>query len=85
MTDQYPARRISKVSVDRTKCFSQEQCVATAPQVFSLDAEQISTVGDIALADDETLLAAARACPVQAISVFDQEGNQLYPELRVSW
>jgi ferredoxin len=85
MTDQKPERLVAKVSVDRAKCFSQEQCVATAPQVFSLDQEQISTVGDIALANDETLLAAAQACPVQAILVFDQQGNQLYPATQVTW
>ena len=29
--------------------------------------------------DDETLLLAAKSCPTQAISVFDEDGNQIYP------
>jgi ferredoxin len=85
MTDPTPPRRVARVVVDRARCFSHEQCVATAPQVFALDAEQISTVGDIRLADDDTLLAAARACPVQAIFVFDADGRQVYPEPRITW
>jgi ferredoxin len=85
MTEPLSGRRVTRVSVDRAKCFSHEQCVATAPAVFSLDTEHISTVGDLHAADDETLLAAARACPMQAILIFDAAGQQLYPEPRVTW
>ena len=73
-------RTIAKVTVDRSLCFSHEQCSLVAPEVFSLDDDAISTVGDITLVDDETLLQAAQACPAAAISVYDADGNQLYPK-----
>lgn len=78
-------RRVAGVTIDRLKCFSQERCVDIAPQVFSLDAEAISTVGDISLTDDATLLSAARACPMQAISIWGSNANQLYPETETQW
>jgi ferredoxin len=31
-------------------------------------------------ADAETILLAAQACPVMAIFLYDEEGNQVYPE-----
>jgi ferredoxin len=76
--------KVTRVTVDRTLCFSHERCIRTAPDVFSIDDEGISIVGDIHNADDDTLLAAAFACPVQAIFVFDADDNQLYPE-ELAW
>jgi ferredoxin len=72
--------RIAKVEIDRSKCLSNGYCVDIAAQVFSLDDDFISVVGNISLADDSTLMEAARTCPSVAIIVKDEEGNQLYPE-----
>jgi ferredoxin len=85
MSNSRPERRVAKVVVDRNLCFSHEQCVATAPEVFSLDEESISTVGDISRVDDDTLSSAAEYCPVQAIFLYDGDGNQIYPADSVSW
>jgi ferredoxin len=61
-------------------CIGAAPCVTVAPGVFQLDAENKAYVVDQKGADDETILLAAQACPVQAIKVFDEEGNQIYPE-----
>lgn len=73
-------RRFATVEVDRNKCLSNGYCLDIAAQVFSWDEESISIAGDILLADDDTLLRAARTCPSLAIIVKDEDGKQIYPE-----
>lgn len=72
--------KISKVIVDRAVCIGSATCVVTAPDAFELDSDGISVVKTDALkVDQETLLRAAKSCPVQAISVFDEDGNKIFP------
>jgi ferredoxin len=54
-------------------------CVATAPDVFELDDEGLSRVVDQDAGDEELLRQAAEGCPVQAVILEDDEGNQIYP------
>jgi ferredoxin len=71
--------KISKVVVDRDMCIGAGPCVTVAPGVFQLDDENRAYVVDQNGADAETILLAAQSCPVQAISVYDEDGNQVYP------
>ncbi len=73
--------KISKVEVDRELCIGAAPCVTVAPGVFQLDDENKAYVVDQNGADAETILLAAQSCPVQAIIVYDEDGNQIYPEL----
>lgn len=73
--------QISKVEVDRDLCIGAAPCVTVAPGVFQLDDENKAYVVDQNGADAETILLAAQSCPVQAIKVFDEDGNQIYPEV----
>lgn len=73
--------KISKVEVDRDVCIGAAPCVTVAPGVFQLDDENKAYVVDQNGADAETILLAAQSCPVQAIKVFDEDGNQIYPEV----
>ena len=41
---------VMRVEVDRHRCFSHARCIAIAPEIFSLDDQAISIVGDIRLA-----------------------------------
>lgn len=66
--------------VDRTLCVGFAECVKVAPSVFELDEETIAVVLDPETVDRETLRAAADACPVDAITVYDAEGRQVWPE-----
>ena len=69
-----------KVSVNKTRCISSGDCVETAPAVFQLDADEKSDVVNPGGAPDATILAAARSCPVKAITVVNEEtGEQLFP------
>jgi ferredoxin len=69
-----------KITVNKTRCISSGDCVETAPAVFQLDADEKSNVINPTGAPDATILAAARSCPVKAITVVNEEtGEQLFP------
>lgn len=69
-----------KVTVNKTRCISSGDCVETAPAVFQLDADEKSDVVNPSGAPEATILAAARSCPVKAITVVnEQTGEQLFP------
>ncbi len=69
-----------KVRVARDLCIGAGSCVAVAPKAFALDNEAkaivLPTVGET---DDDTLLEAAKSCPVAAIIVTDETGKQIFP------
>lgn len=71
--------KIGKVEVDRDLCIGAAPCVTVAPAVFELDEENKAVVIDEKGADDETILLAAQSCPTQAIILYDEDGNQIYP------
>lgn len=68
-----------RAEVDRDLCIGSAMCVATAPDVFELDDEGLSKVVDQEAGDEDLLRDAAEGCPVQAVLLFDDEGNQVYP------
>lgn len=71
--------KIGKIVVDRNLCIGAASCIAIAPGVFELDAENKAVVHNPQGADAETILLAAKSCPTMAIHVFDENGNQIYP------
>jgi ferredoxin len=69
------------VEVDRNVCIGAAPCTAMAPNTFGLDDEGKAVV--LATADQDstdTILNAARACPVAAIIIKDKDGKQVFPE-----
>lgn len=72
-------KKIGKVEVKKDICIGAGSCEATTPKVFKVNneskAEIINSKGD----SDEMIMAAAKACPVQAIYVYDEDGNQIFP------
>ncbi len=68
-----------KVKVDRSLCVGIGNCVALAPTVFKLDAENKVFVLDINSVSQEKVLSAVESCPVQALIAEDDSGNQIYP------
>jgi ferredoxin len=71
--------KIGKIYIDRDLCIGAASCIAIAPGVFELDAENKATVKDPKGADDDTIMLAAQSCPTKAIYLYDEEGNQIYP------
>ena len=68
-----------QAKVDRNVCIGAAMCVATAPDVFQLGGDGLARVVSTDVASDEVLREAAEGCPVQAIILEDDEGNQVYP------
>jgi ferredoxin len=63
-------------SIDEYSCIAQGDCVELIPDVFQVD--DFATV--VGTGPDDLILAAARDCPVEAISIVDSEtGAQVYP------
>lgn len=67
-----------EIVVDRDTCMGSGNCAFWAPGVFDLDDEGVSVVVDAGAAGDDTIVAAARGCPTQAIRVL-RDGEQLAP------
>jgi len=70
-----------KFWVDRNLCIGAATCVAVAPKTYVLDDEAKAVVLSSTDEDtDQTLIDAARACPVAAIIVEDEKGNRIFPK-----
>lgn len=63
-------------SIDQSSCIAQGDCVELLPDVFAVD--DYATV--IGTGPDDLLLTAAKACPVEAITIVDSDtGAQVFP------
>lgn len=68
------------MKIDRDLCIGAATCVAIAPKAWALDNEAKAIILDTLDAEtDETLLEAAKGCPVMAIFLHDESGKQLFP------
>lgn len=84
MDDNDPkvTRKIRKLTmrIDRNLCIGAATCVAIAPKAWALDDEAKAIILDTAKDEtDDTLLEAAKGCPVMAIFITDQTGKQIFP------
>lgn len=73
------AKNKIRIEVDRHLCFGFGDCVDSAPGVFVLDDEEKSVVINPDAQDVDTILMAAQDCPVDAIFVFSEDDETLYP------
>lgn len=72
--------RTLTMRIDRNLCIGAATCVAIAPKAWELDNEAKAIILDTSDQEtDETLLEAAKGCPVMAIIITDETGKQLYP------
>ena len=68
------------MKIDRSLCIGAATCVAIAPKAWALDNEAKAIILDTASDEiDDTLLDAAKSCPVAAITIIDADGKQLFP------
>ncbi len=69
------------IKIDRDACSAYKACIAEAPGVFVLDAQNVVTfTASPGTATREQLLDACRACPVEALAAYDlADGRRLVP------
>lgn len=82
MSDE--ARRVRRVDgleveVDLHLCVGFGDCVEASPETFELDADGLAEFVRPEEVTRERLLEACRSCPVDAITVRDEEGRLLAP------
>lgn len=76
------SKLVRRVEVDREKCIGAVTCTVVAPNAFEMDSESIAVVKEGAEnLEDNLLLMAAQSCPVLAIKLYDEAGNQIFPKL----
>jgi ferredoxin len=69
------------VEVDHDICIAAAPCSAMAPNTFGLNDEGKAIVLETADQDDiETIMNAARSCPVAAIRIKNADGHIVYPD-----
>lgn len=72
--------RTFTMHIDRDLCIGAATCIAVAPKAWALDDEAKAIILDTCEEEtDETLLEAAKSCPVMAIIITDKDGKQVYP------
>lgn len=76
-------RKIRKLTmrIDRDLCIGAATCIVVAPKAWALDNEAKAIILPTAVDEtDEILLEAAKACPVLAIFIIDENGKQIFPD-----
>ena len=70
-----------RATVDREECIGDGSCENIAPRYFELDDEGLARAvkNPVAEEDEAVVREAAEACPVDAITLEDEEGSQIYP------
>jgi ferredoxin len=80
--DPKVTRKIRKLTmrIDRNLCIGAATCIALAPKAWTLDNEAKAIILDTCDQEsDESLLEAAKSCPVLAIFITDDTGKQIFP------
>jgi ferredoxin len=75
-------RRIAglTVRIDRLLCVGFGDCIDEAPESFALDEQGVVVFGtDPDAAGRDRVVRACAACPVDALTAFDEGGRQLAP------
>jgi ferredoxin len=79
MAAKVSARNRVAIEVDRQLCYGFGDCVDSLPEVFALDEEDTAVVLDPDAAPLDDLVEAAQNCPVDAIVITGEDGEQIYP------
>jgi ferredoxin len=68
-----------RVRIDRTLCVGFGDCVKAAPEGFALDEDNVAVFAAPEALAREALLRACASCPVDALTVWGENGRQLVP------
>lgn len=80
-TPEHDERRVGtlRVRIDRTLCVGFGDCITEAPDAFALDESDVVVFRAPESANPLQLVRACASCPVDALTVWDEEGNILAP------
>jgi ferredoxin len=68
------------VRIDRLLCVGFGDCIDDAPEAFTLDDDGVVAFRESATGTErERMVRACDACPVDALTVLDEDGKQLAP------
>jgi len=82
MSERFSERTIEglRIQIDRDLCVSFGDCIDEAPGVFEFDDDDIAVfVSEVGAITRKELIAACASCPVDALTAFDEKGEQLAP------
>ena len=68
-----------RVCIDRTLCVGFGDCITEAPEAFVLGEDDVVVFLSPESVNPLQLIRACASCPVDALSVWDEEGNRLAP------
>jgi ferredoxin len=71
-----------RIRIDRGLCVGFADCIEAAPEAFRLDGEGVVVFTQPETVDRGRLLAACEACPVDALTVWDETGAEVVPAPR---
>jgi len=71
-----------EIVIDQDECIGCSACVSEAPETFDMNDDNKAFVKEPPHDALEFVMAAAEACPIEAIVVTDKvEGKQLHPQV----
>jgi len=82
MSERFSERTIEglRIQIDRDLCVSFGDCIDEAPGVFEFDDDDIAVfVSEVGTITRKELIDACASCPVDALTAFDEKGEQLAP------
>ena len=68
-----------RVRIDRTLCVGFGDCITEAPEAFVLDESGTAIFLNLDGVERERLLRVCDSCPVDAITVWNENGAQIVP------
>lgn len=68
------------VTIDRLLCVGFGDCLDEAPEAFAFDDEGIAILTDPDAVERDRLIRACEICPVDAITITDEQGRRIAPE-----
>jgi ferredoxin len=71
-----------RIRIDRGLCVGFADCLEAAPEAFRLDGDGVVVFAQPEAVERGQLLAACEACPVDALTVWDETGAQVVPAPR---
>jgi ferredoxin len=79
-----------RIVIDPDLCIGAASCVTIAPETFQMNmdnkaeiigpAPSYERILEVNEEEKNTIIMGAQSCPTLAITIFDEDGKQLYPE-----